>query len=658
MQHPNTFARDQMYVLLLVLVVVSPTMTLDNGLALTPPMGWLTWQRERLIRRTADIMAEEGYLEAGYNYIAIDDCWLEKQRSPDGKLVADRDRFPHGMKQLAKYWFEVWHIRRLWQHHLCSVPGVMGHEQTDVDTLLGWDVDYIKLDGCAATPDDMKTDYGAIAEHCNLWRNWDDIDDSWASVSKIMNWFGDNQQRIQQYAGPGHWNDPDMLVIGNYGLSLDQARAQMAVWAVLAAPLLMSADLARMRPEFKEILLNRDIIAMYVLLLVLGVVSPTMTLDNGLALTPPMGWLTWQRYRCKVDCNTYPDDCISEQLIRRTADIMAEEGYLEAGYNYIAIDDCWLEKQRSPDGKLVADRDRFPHGMKQLAKYVHHRGLKFGIYEDYGNTTCALYPGVMGHEQTDVDTLLGWDVDYIKLDGCAATPDDMKTDYGAIAEHCNLWRNWDDIDDSWASVSKIMNWFGDNQQRIQQYAGPGHWNDPDMLVIGNYGLSLDQARAQMAVWAVLAAPLLMSADLARMRPEFKEILLNRDIIAVNQDSLGKQGLRVSMKAKQHVWTRELSGDSYAVAIVNHIEGGPPQFSSLTFSEMAVPARSYTVQDLYHEEEDWILFANQNFTTRVNPTGVKFYQFVPLPSEERTRKSNINLNVQNELDRKYVVEIVI
>ncbi|KAI8419910.1 hypothetical protein MSG28_008530 [Choristoneura fumiferana] len=510
----------QMYVLLLVLVVVSPTMTLDNGLALTPPMGWLTWQRERLIRRTADIMAEEGYLEAGYNYIAIDDCWLEKQRSPDGKLVADRDRFPHGMKQLAKY-----------------------------------------------------PDYGAIAEHCNLWRNWDDIDDSWASVSKIMNWFGDNQQRIQQYAGPGHWNDPDMLVIGNYGLSLDQARAQMAVWAVLAAPLLMSADLARMRPEFKEILLNRDIIAMYVLLLVLGVVSPTMTLDNGLALTPPMGWLTWQRYRCKVDCNTYPDDCISEQLIRRTADIMAEEGYLEAGYNYIAIDDCWLEKQRSPDGKLVADRDRFPHGMKQLAKYVHHRGLKFGIYEDYGNTTCALYPGVMGHEQTDVDTLLGWDVDYIKLDGCAATPDDMKTDYGAIAEHCNLWRNWDDIDDSWASVSKIMNWFGDNQQRIQQYAGPGHWNDPDMLVIGNYGLSLDQARAQMAVWAVLAAPLLMSADLARMRPEFKEILLNRDIIA-------------------------LSGDSYAVAIVNHIEGGPPQFSSLTFSEMAVPARSYTVQ--YYE----------------------------------------------------------
>ncbi|XP_063367095.1 alpha-N-acetylgalactosaminidase [Cydia amplana] len=431
------------------------------------------------------------------------------------------------------------------------------------------------------------------------------------------------------------------------------------------------------------------------LLLICGV-SLTQALDNGLALTPPMGWLTWQRYRCLTDCTTYPDECISEKLIKRTADMLVDEGYLEAGYDYIGIDDCWMEKNRSASGKLVPDRERFPSGMKMLGKYVHSKGLKFGIYQDYGTKTCAGYPGVMGHEQTDVDTLVSWGVDYIKLDGCYSKPEEMKTgypdfgrmlnktgrpvlyscswpaylepdsilpNYTVIAENCNLWRNWDDIEDSWQSLLGIMNWFGDNQERLAPFAGPGHWNDPDMLLVGNYGLSLDQARVQMAVWAVLAAPLLISADLARMRPEFKEILLNRDIIAVNQDPLGKQGLRVYNDSKHHrqIWTRKLSDNSYAVAFVSTRVDGVPYAVSFSHGDMKIPAQNYRVQDLYNEEEDRKLGADETFTTRINPTGVKFFKFIPVGQSEEDFKDpeehtlkNVNFNTDNDLDKTVVV----
>ncbi|KAL4705734.1 hypothetical protein ACJJTC_004604 [Scirpophaga incertulas] len=362
-------------------------------------------------------------------------------------------------------------------------------------------------------------------------------------------------------------------------------------------------------------------------IVVSSLVSVSSALDNGLALTPPMGWLTWERFRCITDCKKYPNECISENLIRRTVDLMIIEGYYEAGYEYVGIDDCWLEKARSLDGRMVPDKERFPSGMKALADYIHSKGLKFGIYEDYGNLTCAGYPGVLGHEQIDIDTFVGWDVDYLKLDGCYIEPTEMDKgypdfgkmlnetgrpimyscswpayqedkkilpDYASIAKHCNLWRNWDDIDDSWSSLESIMNWFGDNQERIAHHAGPGHWNDPDMLIIGNFGLTVDQSKVQMAVWAVLAAPLLISADLATMKPEFKQILLNRDIIAVNQDSLGKQGLRVITKKKIAVWSRELADGSHAVAFVSHRADGAPHATRFTLDEMKLPSVQYEV----------------------------------------------------------------
>ncbi|CAH0713186.1 unnamed protein product, partial [Brenthis ino] len=240
----------------------------------------------------------------------------------------------------------------------------------------------------------------------------------------------------------------------------------------------------------------------------------------------------------------------SENLIERTADIMLREGYLDAGYNYVGIDDCWLEKDRDENGRLVPDRERFPNGMKAVADYLHERGFKFALYQDYGSKTCGGYPGVLGHEENDVKTFADWGVDYIKLDACNVdvTKYDFgypyfdrlmnetgrpmvyscswpayqeKPDYSSIAKHCNLWRNYGDIEDSWSSLIQIMTWFAEHQDEYVQYAGPGNWNDPDMLIIGNYGLSLDQAKVQMAVWSILPAPLLMSVDLAKIRQEYK-----------------------------------------------------------------------------------------------------------------------------------------
>ncbi|XP_059059559.1 alpha-N-acetylgalactosaminidase [Achroia grisella] len=398
--------------------------------------------------------------------------------------------------------------------------------------------------------------------------------------------------------------------------------------------------------------------------------SGTLALDNGLALTPPMGWLSWERFRCITDCKKYPQECISENLIKRTAELMVNEGYLNAGYNYIGIDDCWLEKTRGSDGRMVPHRERFPSGMKALSDFIHERGLKFGMYQDYGNFTCAGYPGVLGSEKLDIDTFVEWEIDYLKLDGCYIQPTDMDAgypqfgkmlnetgrqilyscswpayqedakilpDYAAIAEHCNLWRNWDDIEDSWASMTKIMNWFGDHQDRLAKHAGPGHWNDPDMLLIGNFGLTVDQARVQMAVWSILAAPLLMSVDLATIKPEFKEILLNEDVIAIDQDILGKQGLRIWKKTDAgprknlEIWKRELSDGSFALAFVSQRDDGIPYEATFTFDEMQLTNQDYDIQDLYKDDADKVLQANQEFEVRINPSGVKFYKFIPKSS---------------------------
>uniref|UniRef100_A0A061RD77 Alpha-galactosidase n=1 Tax=Tetraselmis sp. GSL018 TaxID=582737 RepID=A0A061RD77_9CHLO len=341
-------------------------------------------------------------------------------------------------------------------------------------------------------------------------------------------------------------------------------------------------------------------------------------LSNGLSRTPPMGWLAWERFRCNVNCEDDPKNCVQESLFMDMADRMIEDGFLEAGYDTVIIDDCWMAKSRGPGGEMVSDPDRFPSGIKHLADYMHRRSLKLGLYSDIGTKTCEAYPGMAGHLRQDANTFANWDIDYLKVDGCfarfsslpalytelghylnetgkrivyscswpayyhflsparrAAMPD-YKVPYRAMRDAgCNLWRNWYDIESKWASIRAIiLYWWKESHENPEftSIAGPGVWNDPDMLVIGNPGISEDNARAQMAMWAVFAAPLLMSNDLRDLPASARNILLNREVIAVNQDKAGRQGTPIPCSAAQcrkyQVWQRSLADGSLAVALLN------------------------------------------------------------------------------------------
>uniref|UniRef100_A0AAR5P0J5 Alpha-galactosidase n=2 Tax=Dendroctonus ponderosae TaxID=77166 RepID=A0AAR5P0J5_DENPD len=389
-------------------------------------------------------------------------------------------------------------------------------------------------------------------------------------------------------------------------------------------------------------------------------ISSAVSLENGLARTPPMGWLAWERFRCNTDCKNDPDNCISENLFRTMADIVVSEGYANVGYEYINVDDCWLEKERNQYGELVPDRTRFPRGMKALSDYVHAKGLKFGIYEDFGNYTCAGYPGVIGNLQQDAETFASWDVDYVKLDGCYAHPSEMDRGYPefgfylnrtgrgmicscswpvyqiyagmapnftSIIQSCNMWRNFDDIQDSWVSVESIIDYYGNNQDVIVPNAGPGHWNDPDMLIIGNFGLSYEQSKTQMAIWAILAAPLLMSVDLRTIRPEYKAILQNKKIISVDQDPLGIQGRRIYKHKGIEIWSRPITPlyqnyFSYAIAFVNRRTDGTPSDVAVTLKELGLSSPTgYRVEDLYEDVDYGVLSPQTKIKVKVNPSGV-------------------------------------
>ncbi|XP_043913060.1 alpha-galactosidase A [Protopterus annectens] len=343
----------------------------------------------------------------------------------------------------------------------------------------------------------------------------------------------------------------------------------------------------------------------------------THALDNGLALTPTMGWLHWERFMCNTDCSRDPHNCISEQLYMQMADVMVSEGWKDAGYEYVCIDDCWLTPTRDIQNRLQADPKRFPRGIKKLADYIHSKGLKLGIYQDVGKKTCAGYPGSRGFYELDAQTFAEWGVDLLKFDGCYfeslqqleegyinmslalnATGRNIlyscewplymwpfqQPNYTRIRHYCNHWRNTNDVYDSWSSIKSIIDWTASHQDTIVPAAGPGGWNDPDMLVIGNFGLSRDQQITQMALWAMMAAPLLMSNDLRQIDEESKAILQNKDVIAINQDSLGKQGYRLGKGSTFDVWERPLSDGSFAIAVVNRQEiGGPQHFPIVMFA---------------------------------------------------------------------------
>lgn len=360
------------------------------------------------------------------------------------------------------------------------------------------------------------------------------------------------------------------------------------------------------------------------------IVIPAASQTTQLALTPPMGWNSWNHFAAKV----------TDADIRTTADELVSTGMKDAGYIYVNIDDSWAEG-RNPDG-TIRTNSKFPD-MKALADYVHSKGLKLGMYTSPGPRTCTDYAGSYGHEEQDAKTYAAWGVDYLKYDLCSfddlndvhlymekpsmrKSPESrlqglavqkqaydkmhqalLATGRPIVFALCqygvgnvwewgttvggNLWRTTDDITDTYDRMSVI----GFSQAGLAKYAGPGHWNDPDMLEVGNGGMNEDEYRTHMTLWVILAAPLLAGNDLSKMSPETLAMLTNKEVIAIDQDVTGAQGDRVSAVGPLEIWTKPLASGAKAVALFNRGESSVP----MTLDLQAVGlSGGYAIRDVW------------------------------------------------------------
>ena len=362
--------------------------------------------------------------------------------------------------------------------------------------------------------------------------------------------------------------------------------------------------------------------------------------EDQLALTPPMGWNSWNSTGVNV----------SEEVIRDMADVMVATGLKEAGYSYIVIDDFWHGGRDSVSGLLYPDPDKFPSGMKALGEYIHCKGLKFGIYSDAGTKTCGEMPGSFGYEQQDAQLFADWGVDYLKYDYCFC-PDfvSANNDYRMAIERykamgdalkatgrpivysiCewgprspwlwgkevggHLWRTSYDVYDMWDSPRNETSPIGimasvDAVTNLARFAGPGGWNDPDMLVVGlnntgnikGGGCNEIEYRSQMSMWCMLSAPLMIGSDIRNMDESTKTILLNKEIIAIDQDVLGKQGIRVMRKDGLEAWKKQLSGDRVAIAFLNRNSWN--ETITATWEDLELdPDLRYSIYDVWEHQQ--------------------------------------------------------
>ena len=312
---------------------------------------------------------------------------------------------------------------------------------------------------------------------------------------------------------------------------------------------------------------------------------------EGLALTPPMGWNSWNTFQTNI----------SDTLVRGIADYMVSSGMKDAGYTYLVLDDGWMAKERDNNGNLVPDPKKFPGGIKPLIDYVHSKGLKFGLYNCAGTKTCAGYPGTRGYEYQDARLYASLQIDYLKFDWCNTEGINAKEAYATMSSALkkagrpivfslcewgsnkpwlwakdigHLWRTTGDISNQFEGKKDYGTWAAngimtivDTQDTLRKYAGPGHWNDPDMLEVGN-GLTESENRAHFALWCMLAAPLMTGNDLRNMSATTANILTNPEAIAIDQDALGIQGFRYSAKDSIETWLKPLSNGAWAVCFLN------------------------------------------------------------------------------------------
>ena len=312
---------------------------------------------------------------------------------------------------------------------------------------------------------------------------------------------------------------------------------------------------------------------------------------ENLALTPPMGWNSWNTFQTNI----------SEKLVMKTADAMVSSGMKVGGYRYIVLDDGWMTKERDANGNLVPDPKKFPHGMKALINYVHSKGLKFGLYNCAGTKTCAGYPGTRGYEYQDARFYAKLGIDYLKYDWCNTDGIDAQEAYRTMSKALRVagrpivfslcewgenkpW-NWaGSVGELWRTTGDITAIFDgyldhgtwkqtgvmpivDLQKGLRKFAGPGHWNDPDMLEVGN-GMSVNEDRAHFSLWCMLAAPLIAGNDITKMSAATNEILTNKEVVAIDQDKAGIQGFVYKVKDSIEIWVKPLSEDNWTVCFLN------------------------------------------------------------------------------------------
>ncbi|HEX4230513.1 MAG TPA: glycoside hydrolase family 27 protein [Bryobacteraceae bacterium] len=389
----------------------------------------------------------------------------------------------------------------------------------------------------------------------------------------------------------------------------------------------------------------RGAILLVSMLCLSGFARPAKALDNSLALTPPMGWNSWNKFGCNV----------SADLIKSVVDAIETNGMKDAGYQYVVIDDCW-QVGRDSQGNIRADPKRFPGGIKAVADYVHSKGLKFGIYSDAGTGTCQNRPGSRGYEFQDARAYASWGVDYLKYDWCNHSTQDSAASYSIMRDALaksgrpivfslcewgstkpwlwakdvgNLWRATTDILNRWSGHEK---WGGagvadiiEMMDGLQSYAGPRHWNDPDMLEVGNGGMTDTEYRTHFSMWCLLAAPLIAGNDVRKMDKQTATILLNKEAIAIDQDPLGREGSKVHSDGDLEIWSKELADGGRAVALYN--KGTGAHSMTVEWTQIGYPVDTKaSVRDLW--EHKTVGSFTGSYQTDVPSHGVAFLRIMP------------------------------
>ena len=370
-----------------------------------------------------------------------------------------------------------------------------------------------------------------------------------------------------------------------------------------------------------------------------------------LAATPPLGWNSWNMFGSAVD----------EQCIRETADALVASGLKDCGYEYVVIDDCWSERSsRDPHGDLVPDPVRFPNGIKALADHVHAQGLKLGIYSDAAERTCAGYPGSLGFEAQDAKLWASWELDFLKYDYCNAPCDQAAAierytrmgealrnsgrrflyslcEWGDRYPHLwgrqvdgHMWRVSGDIFDCWSNrgappekaYGQGIEAAFDIAAAVHEYGGPGGWNDLDMLVVGlagggqvpGKGMSLIEYQTQLSMWCMACSPLMIGCDVRKLDAQSASLLMNREVLAVNQDALGKPAARVQQRGDCDVWKKPLSDGAVAVALVNR--GSSAEEITVKAGEVGLLDEPKIARDLWTQQD--IADFKETFRQRLEP----------------------------------------